>query len=264
MTAAGLAVRDGSPKIRWHDLPSGKVVKQEELNAGVNQASRSDVYLRETAGGKWQYLSTQWPPKQLAFSPDGRWLAVVCDTRVYFFNTATLAVDLLLHSHMSITINAFAWTPDGASVTCGSDTSLKVTAQVKVWDVAEELEPEPSLARESFNRTTPHLTAIDAALSADGRTLVVGESVDVRGNLMKPDVPKGVVHVWSFPRLGIGPRRTWHTLYRIHSFAVSPDGGHVATAHEDSSVSPLGCCYRHEGTRVPRAQFTSLRRRLQS
>ena len=53
---------------------------------------------------------------------------------------------------------------------------------------------------------------------------------------MKPDVPKGVVHVWSFPRLGIGPRRTWHTLYRIHSFAVSPDGGHVATAHEDSSV----------------------------
>jgi WD40 repeat protein/serine/threonine protein kinase len=234
-------------KIFWHELPSGKAVKQEEVRSGVEEAvvsrdgrrvavrygaaDRSDVYLRETAGGEWQYLHTPWRPAQLAFSPDGRWLALGCRTRLYFFNTTTRVADLLLYTHLRGNVEVFAWSPDGARVACGTDNIDGLLTQVGFWDVAENL--ERSLARESFARSTPHLFPVDAAVSADGRTLVIAEAADARVTQFTPEVPRGAVHVWDLPRLGAAPRRSWRTQSRIHGVAVSPDGRRLATAHED-------------------------------
>jgi WD40 repeat protein len=67
----------------------------------------------------------------VAYSPDGRWIAIGCEDRVLLIDAQTLAVVATLRGHAG-TIGSVAFSSDGARLTSGCWGSRLI-----VWDVPE-------------------------------------------------------------------------------------------------------------------------------
>lgn len=140
---------------------------------------------------------------ELAFSPDGRWLAVGQKNEVALIDVATREVKERIAGQFG-QVQALAYSPDGQRLALGGYQTLEV------WDAAD---------RKLIRRLEGHRGEVtDLAFSPDGQRLV-SVSDDETARLW--DVANGTVTVLAGHQ------------YPIHGVAWSADGQRIATAAGD-------------------------------
>jgi WD40 repeat protein len=194
------AKNDAPPKTA---LSSGKPSKTAVAAATVVRAPRALGTLRANVAP---------PVHALAFSPDGKTLAVGTYQRVLLCDPATRAVKTVWNGHADA-VRALAFSPDGKWLASGGGTSGAL-GQVRVWSVAGGRE-----ARVFGNQTDAVNTL---AFSPDGKLLATGSA-------------DKTIQVWD-----TATARPLQTL-RDHADAVlglafRSDGKFLASCSADKSV----------------------------
>jgi WD40 repeat protein len=139
--------------------------------------------------------------RPLAFSPDGRWLAVAGSSGVTFYEAHTLQQARVLATSARVTSLAFA--PDGATVAAGLEDTT-----VALWRVADGT-PLHTLRN-------PQLFARSLAYSPDGAVLAVGYD--------------RVIALWRTADGGL-VRALTSAPGRVESLVFTRDGGTLIAAH---------------------------------
>ncbi len=152
------------------------------------------------------------PVQSLAFSPDGKTLAIGTYQRVLFCDPAARIVTTAWNGHPDA-VRALAFSPDGKWLAAGGGTS-GARGQVSLWSVAT------GRAARVFGNQSDAISAL--AFSPNGKTLATG-SMDK------------TIQVWDAATV-----RPLQTL-RDHADAVlgvafSPDGKFLASCGADKSV----------------------------
>ncbi|CAM3396469.1 PD40 domain-containing protein [Kibdelosporangium persicum] len=154
----------------------------------------------------------------LAFSPDGRTLAVGSDGRtVRLWDVAAPVHPVLLSETIGQAIRALAFSPDGRTLATGGADNT-----VRLWNVADPAHPEvlgPPI--------TGHTDAIrSVTFSPDGRTLASASNDQT-------------IRLWNVTDLtrpkALGPPLARHTA-PVYTVAFSPDGRTLATGGDDRMV----------------------------
>ncbi|MEZ7129799.1 hypothetical protein ACBR40_31070 [Nonomuraea sp. AD125B] len=199
-------------------------------------------------------------PADVAFSPDGRMVAVTSATGLTLLDVLTPATPATLAAFTSPdggAVRSVAFSPDGRSLVAGAATgalhlwniaaaTLTGTAAgagvavedvafgpdgdilaaasadgvVRLWDIATPGEPQPAAV------LTPTVsTATGVAFSPDGRTLATAGG-------------DGVARLWNVAdpaRVAARARLGRHTA-RVNALAVTKGGGTLATVSDDKTV----------------------------
>lgn len=163
---------------------------------------------------------------KVRYSPDGKWLASSSfdhDIRLWDASTGRLARILTGHRQAVV---GLAFSPDGALLASGSDDST-----VRIWRASDGA---PLRTLEAGNHT------YDVAFSPDGTRLATsGRARGALGTFVHGAIggwkPGDVVHLWRVAdgALLAAGRQPDDAMY----VAFAPDGGHLATASEDGSVT---------------------------
>ena len=156
----------------------------------------------------------------MAYSPDGRYLAVACgDILTENHGTVKLwdvAAGRLLHSlegHTKI-VWGVAYSPDGKRL-----ASASFDHKVKIWD--------PSTGQETLTLHGHTDNAIAVAFSPDGHRLASGSE-------------DGTIRIWDASPITEPPARELLTLTghtdEVRAVAYSPDGRWIASAGDDMII----------------------------
>jgi DNA-binding beta-propeller fold protein YncE len=143
----------------------------------------------------------------VAFSPDGRLLAMASSLGVYLYDAETLAEVRFMPSDALVLSAAFS--PDGQALASGSWDNT-----IRLWDAANG-----ALLRTLEGHTYPVLSV---AFSPDGRALASG-SVD------------NTIRLWDAASGALLRTLEGHT-YTVHSVAFSPDGRLLASGSVDNTI----------------------------
>jgi uncharacterized protein YjiK len=143
---------------------------------------------------------------EVAYSPDGKLLAVATSIGIYFYDTNTLAEVRIIESNSSLTSVAFS--PDGSLLASGSDDEAVI-----LWHLSDGSQ---------MRRLAGHTNWVSSvAFSPDGDMLASGSG-------------DGTVILW---RVSDGSQlRTLAGRISIYSVAFSPDGGLLASGSGDRIV----------------------------
>jgi WD40 repeat protein len=145
--------------------------------------------------------------RPMAYSPDGRWLAIGDDRTVVLLDARTYAQVAEFHGHKGL-VHSAAFSPDSRLLaTCGDDST------VRLWDV-------DSGACRVLTGHTFEVFAV--AFHPDGTRLATGGR-------------DGAVWLWDLKRGEEVARLPGHITY-VWSLAFSPDGTTLASASGDSTV----------------------------
>jgi WD40 repeat protein len=179
------------------------------------------------------------PAGPLAYSPDGKYLAVVVlpagkqvPTEVRLWEPAEKKESVLLGSHDDA-ILALAYSADGKRLaTAGKDRVIKV------WDVA---------ARTQVGRMVGHAVAVtDLAFSPDGKTLV-----STSGDRDSGDTGRdGELKTWDV-KTGREVSQIRGRANGFYRLAISPDGKRLATGCGNGRVKVWDAAASPEATVVP-------------
>ena len=149
--------------------------------------------------------------KDVAFSPDGRWLATAGadrKARIWDITTGENLLELSGHSGM---VELVAFSPDGRLLaTAGADGTIKV------WNVEDGAE---------LLTLSGHAAPINEIIFSPDSTRIVTAGAD------------GATKVWNITPSG---SREWLTLLAADAptqIAVDPDGSYLATVSEDGTAS---------------------------
>ncbi|MFE4589788.1 nSTAND1 domain-containing NTPase [Streptomyces laurentii] len=147
---------------------------------------------------------------RIAYSPDGRTLAMGNDTRVWLWNLADPARPVRLRSYLLAAgdVLSLAFSADGQSLAV-SDAGRTV----RLWNVTDPAAPSAGAAVPA-----PPSNVRGLAFSPDGRTLVGGTAT-------------GPLQLWSLPGQVL-PAAAYDAL----SLAFAPDGRTLATGGTDGTV----------------------------
>jgi WD40 repeat protein len=198
--------KDAPGKASFALSPSGKVLATADDSRGVALwAAGTDERLH--------LLSEEKTAHPVAFSPDGRALAVPTGTRLLFFDAATGKQDPAAQVVSSDGCFCAAWSPDGKAVAagCGGGTVL--------------LCGPGGERRRLLGRSAPLLAL---AWSPDGQLLATGSGYE-------PGRPAGRVTLWH-AATGRELRRLEAHADEVNALAFSPDGATLAAADGDGGV----------------------------
>ncbi|WRZ78365.1 hypothetical protein OG251_43280 (plasmid) [Streptomyces sp. NBC_01237] len=161
-----------------------------------------DARLWDVASGKARTVLTgRDPVDSVVFSPDGRTLAIGYDEQVRLWDVASGKIRTTLTGH-SDSVDSVAFSPDGRTLAIGD------YGQVRLWDVSS-----------GRARITSRIEGMGSvAFSPDGRTLAIGDDEQVR--------------LWDVATGKIRTTLTGDTGW----VAFSPDGRTLAAADGNLSV----------------------------
>ena len=152
--------------------------------------------------------------RQVAFSPDGRWLAVGSSVGVYVYEVATLREVRRLETEAPTLVVAFS--PDGRLLASGYEDETVI-----LWDVGTG-----ERVRTLAGHTDEYRPVYSVAFSPDGRLLASG-SLD------------NTVILWDVGR-GEQVRTLAGHTWAVYSVAFSPDGRLLASGSWDGTVIRWG------------------------
>jgi WD40 repeat protein len=153
--------------------------------------------------------------RSVAWSPDGRILAVGAYPNVQLWDGKTGRRLAVLHGHTG-QINGLAWSPDGRMLASASDDYT-----VRIWNPGQHttlmvLRPSPTTS-----------LALSVAWSPDGRQVAAGYA---DGMVIRWDVKTGQ-HVLLEQEISSNPRP-----FAVYGITWSPDGERIASNRYDSHV----------------------------
>ena len=191
----------------------------------------------------------------LAFAPDGRWLAAALDqgrVAVWDMTLRTLARDLSVSGEVG-SIFSVAFSPDGRLLAAAGES-----ADIRIWDVETWEEANGALAGHIDAVTALSFSPDGSYLASASRDMTVGlwdvangvllgrlvghtdwaEQVEFSpdGGLMASSGADGVVILWDVPTqrpLGLPLAEPGG---RVRSIALSPDGRVLAAGESDGSL----------------------------
>ena len=149
----------------------------------------------------------------VAFSPDGRTLAVSGGIGVWLYEVATQNELSLFTGHQG-TVRSVAFSPDGTMLVSGSSSSYSGT--LKLWNVSTGRD----IATFGGNRTWRQAIG-SVAFSPDGNSIAAGSY--------------GEVNLWDVASKTKIATLAGHTRW-VHSVAYSPDGKMLAAGLNDDKV----------------------------
>jgi len=147
---------------------------------------------------------------EIAYSPDGKHLAVASGTEIWLYDAQTGEELDLLTEHTDVVIS-IAFSPDGKTLMSGGSDGTVGT--VHLWDVA---------TGSKIRTLTAHTGAINVAFSPDGKTLASGNR-------------DGIIRLWDVATGNEIQTLTGHTDAVI-SIAFSPDGNTLVSSGLDGTV----------------------------
>jgi WD40 repeat protein len=207
--------------------PGGKTVA-----TASDRGDRSVKLWDAGTGRELRTLRRDAPCYAVAFSPDGRTLAVVgLDRTVTLWDPATATERATLRGHPRW-IDALAFSPDGRTLATGS-----YDGTAKLWDVASRRE------RAALPRHADMLLAL--AFSPDGRTLVTG---------CRDTANRAVVKLWD---ADTGRERGAVAGCNLtsHNMAFSPDSKLLALYAGDRAAKKMAVKLCDAATGRERASF---------
>ena len=149
----------------------------------------------------------------VAFSPDGRTLAVSSGIGVWLYDVATQNELSLFTGHQG-TVRSVAFSPDGTMLVSGSSSTFSGT--LKLWDVSTGRD----IATFGGNRTWRQAIQ-SVAYSPDGNSIAAGSY--------------GEVNLWDVASKTKIATLVGHARW-VHSVAYSPDGKMLAAGLNDDKV----------------------------
>jgi len=180
------------------------------LGSGPGLANEAEIPLPE---GAVMRLGMGWigrGDRAVAFSPDGKHLAVAASIGVWLWDTKTWEPVKLLYGHTK-PVRSIAFSPDGKYLASGSDDYT-----VKLWDVR---------TGECIRTLEGHEDQVlSVAFSPDGKLLASGGG---RGDRR--------VKLWDVTT-GREVRTLGGHISRVYSVAFSPDGKCLASGSWDKTV----------------------------
>ena len=148
--------------------------------------------------------------RAIAFSPDGKHLAVASGIGIWIYDVETARELTLLNGGRAALIKSVAYTPDGTILAAGTGDG-----RVQLWEV------ESKRLLTEFIRPGPGYDVYGLAFSPDQRTVASGTRDEIQ--------------LWD-----VQNQRHLKTLQghkgRIYSLAFSPDGASIASGAEDDTL----------------------------
>jgi WD40 repeat protein/DNA-binding SARP family transcriptional activator len=196
--------------VRIVDVATGTTVREVRLVAGGTSFSPVDDRLAIAAGNEAVVVdattgeqlvaieppggpvspvgASQWPVDDVAFSPDGRWLATVgSDGEAHVWDAATGDLHATMSGHAAGTVRV-DWSPDGTRLATSSDDGT-----ARVWEVSDGGGQEVVRLAAGATRAV-----VGVAFSPDGQRLVTGDAGSTAARIF--DVgPSGAFEIATVP-----------------------------------------------------------------
>lgn len=174
-------------------------------------------------------------PLSLAFSPDGRWLAVGCDIDLHLHEASTGKRVADRRHAVEHIVNAVAFSPDGRNLVSASMhhvSSMGISnkhGEVCVWQHSPEpgsrQSPSTTVAPEAWARLEQSSGGFSSLTFApDGRSVALGDMA-------------GIIRMWNLPASSEPAPPMGHSPEECWSVAFSPDGTRLASGG-DNEKSP--------------------------
>jgi WD40 repeat protein len=190
--------------VRVVDLQTGRSVREIRLEGGAWSTALSpdgarlavagldlpSIVVVDVASGRelLRFGDFDWNVNQVAWSPDGRWIAATGDFDARVWDATTGTPRAVLRGHNSFT-QGIDWSSDAARIATGSTDGT-----AKVWEITEDG------AREvlSLSAAGTLTSVVGVAFSPDARRLLAGDEtisavtifdVDLTGNAEWANVP---------------------------------------------------------------------------
>ena len=186
--------------------PDGKYIITLNGRAGNGRA----VMVWDAVSGK-EVPGTSFDASAMAFSPDGKHLALAAD-KTNIYDTQTWNVVLSLSTYTG-TIHSIAYSPDSTRI-----AMALFEGTVKVWDA--------TTGKELYTLYSHTSGVNSAAFSPDGKYLAA-------------TVARGVIKLWDLSQVGqpdAQPISLYGHTKSVGPLAFSPDGKRLATGSADGTV----------------------------